>query len=97
LQLVNNEQVKINILNRLRQHHATLNEQIENEKFCQVDLSIVGLLLFDIFNKTLFFIKILFLKLIAYLYPTSDFRHPVTTPALTLLIQAINHVYIHFK
>ncbi len=37
------------------------------------------------------FHKILFLKLIAYLYPTSDFRHPVTTPALTLLIQAVSY------
>ena len=40
----------------------------------------------------MFLIKILFLKLIALLYPTSDFRHPITTPALTLLVQAIHHV-----
>lgn len=41
LQLVNNEQTKTNILNRLKQYHQNLNEQIENEKFCQVDLSFV--------------------------------------------------------
>ncbi|CAF4265323.1 unnamed protein product, partial [Rotaria sordida] len=74
LQLVNNEQTKSNILNRLKQYHVILNEQIENDKFCQVDLSFI-----------------LFLKLITHLYPTSDFLHPITTPAITLLVQAINH------
>ncbi|CAF2371238.1 unnamed protein product [Rotaria sp. Silwood2] len=74
LQLVNNEQTKTNIINRLKQYHITLNEQIENDKFCQVDLSFI-----------------LFLKLIAHLYPTSDFSHSITTPAITLLVQAINH------
>ncbi|CAF0792801.1 unnamed protein product [Rotaria sp. Silwood1] len=74
LQLVNNEQIKTNIINRLKQYHVTLSEQIENDKFYQVDLSFI-----------------LFLKLIAHLYPTSDFSHPITTPAITLLVQAINH------
>ncbi|CAF3409900.1 unnamed protein product [Rotaria socialis] len=34
---------------------------------------------------------IVFFKLIAHLYPTSDFCHPITTPAITSLVQAINH------
>ena len=42
LQLVNNDQTKINILNRLKQYHMNLNEQIENDKFCQIDLSLVS-------------------------------------------------------
>jgi len=42
LQLVNNEQTKINIINRLKQYHENLYELIENEKFCQVDLSFVN-------------------------------------------------------
>jgi hypothetical protein len=54
LQLVNNDQTKINILNRLKQYHVALNEQIENDKFCQVDLSLVSALLF-------FFVNIFFL------------------------------------
>ncbi|UJR15870.1 hypothetical protein I4U23_002796 [Adineta vaga] len=74
LQLVNNDQTKTNIMNRLKQYHDNLSEEIENEKFCQVDLSLI-----------------VFLKLIAYLYPTSDFRHPITTPAITLLVQALQY------
>lgn len=42
LQLVNNEQTKINIITRLKQYHENLYELIENEKFCQVDLSFVN-------------------------------------------------------
>ncbi|CAF5215399.1 unnamed protein product, partial [Rotaria magnacalcarata] len=34
---------------------------------------------------------VVFFKLIAHLYPTSDFCHPITTPAVTSLVQAINH------
>ncbi|CAF4062315.1 unnamed protein product [Adineta steineri] len=78
LQSINNDQTKANILNRLKQYHVTLSEQIEEEKFCQVDLSFI-----------------VFLKLITYLYPTSDFRHPITTPALTLLIQAVHHASLN--
>ncbi len=42
LQLVNNEQTKTNILNRLKQYHMNLSQQIENDKFCQIDLSLVS-------------------------------------------------------
>ena len=42
LQLVNNDQTKMNIIDRLKQYHQTLSEQIENEKFCQVDRSFVS-------------------------------------------------------
>lgn len=41
LQSVNNDQTKTNILNRLKQYHGTLSEQIESDKYCQVDLSFV--------------------------------------------------------
>ncbi|CAF1132365.1 unnamed protein product [Adineta ricciae] len=75
LQTVNNDETKTNILNRLKQYHVNLSEEIENNKFAQVDVSLI-----------------VFLKLVAYLYPTSDFRHPITTPAMTLLVQAIQHV-----
>jgi len=42
LQLVNNEQTKTNIINRLKQYQVNLNEQTENNQFCQVDLSLVS-------------------------------------------------------
>lgn len=40
--MVNNAETKTNITNRLKQYHDALTEQIENDKFCQVDLSSVG-------------------------------------------------------
>ena len=42
LQLVNNEQTRSNIIERLKRHQAALNDQIESEKFCQLDSSSVS-------------------------------------------------------
>lgn len=42
LQLVNNDQTKSNILDRLKQHHQNLFAQIEKNKFSQIDQSLVN-------------------------------------------------------
>lgn len=34
--------------------------------------------------------QLVFLKLTALIFPTSDFRHPVTTPAFHLLLEALS-------
>lgn len=36
--------------------------------------------------------KLIYLKVTAQLFPTSDFRHPVTTPALLYISQALTKV-----
>lgn len=41
LQLVNNEQTKTSILDQLKQHHQNFSEQIDNEKFCEADTTLV--------------------------------------------------------
>ena len=46
IQIVNNDETKLNILNRLKQYHIILNKQIENEKFCQIDSSLVRITFF---------------------------------------------------
>lgn len=37
-------------------------------------------------------LKLIYLKVTALLFPTSDFRHPVTTPALLYISQALTRV-----
>lgn len=37
--------------------------------------------------------KLIYLKVTALLFPTSDFRHPVTTPALLYISQALTKVH----
>lgn len=39
-----------------------------------------------------FCLKLIYLKVTALLFPTSDFRHPVTTPALLFIGQALTKV-----
>lgn len=41
--------------------------------------------------------KLIYLKVTALLFPTSDFRHPVTTPALLYISQALTKVLIVFS
>jgi len=51
LQLVNNEQIQTNILDRLKQHHDNLVEQIEHEKFAEINQSFVNNFLELFFQK----------------------------------------------
>lgn len=37
-----------------------------------------------------FLLQLVFLKLTALIFPTSDFRHSVTTPAFHLLLEALS-------
>lgn len=39
------------------------------------------------------FLQLIYLKVTALLFPTSDFRHPVTTPALLYISQALTKVH----
>lgn len=41
--------------------------------------------------------KLIYLKVTALLFPTSDFRHPVTTPALLYISQALTKVHTVFS
>lgn len=41
--------------------------------------------------------QLIYLKLTALLFPTSDFRHPVTTPALLYISQALTKVHTVFS
>lgn len=40
--------------------------------------------------------KLIYLKVTALLFPTSDFRHPVATPALLYISQALTKVHTDF-
>lgn len=41
--------------------------------------------------------QLIYLKVTALLFPTSDFRHPVTTPALLYISQALTKVHTVFN
>jgi len=56
LQLVNNEQIQTNILDRLKQHHDNLVEQIEQEKFAEINQSFVNNFLQLSFSKRFSFV-----------------------------------------
>ncbi|CAF0985988.1 unnamed protein product, partial [Didymodactylos carnosus] len=82
IQLVNNTKTRTCICDRLKNYKKTINEQIAEKKYIKADYETSG--------KPFKLFQILFLKLIGLLYPTSDFRHPIATPAFTLLAQLMN-------
>ena len=93
LQLVNNETTQSNVIERLRQIQNEINEKIDADKYFPADRSTVIRSLTKRFQSKLCLSeKIFFLKLIGHLYPTSDFRHPITTGASTLLVELVHHV-----
>lgn len=50
-----------------------------------------------LFVILVFFFKLIYLKVTALLFPTSDFRHPVTSPALLYISQALTKVQAAFS
>ena len=48
--------------------------------------------MFDVF--VLFSFQLIYLKITALLFPTSDFRHPVTIPAFLCISQALTQVCV---
>lgn len=43
------------------------------------------------------YFQLIYLKVTALLFPTSDFRHPVTTPAMLYISQALTKVQVNIK
>lgn len=43
------------------------------------------------------YFQLIYLKVTALLFPTSDFRHPVTTPAMLYMSQALTKVQVNIK
>lgn len=51
--------------------------------------------IFDVLESTLCLFQLMLLKLVAILFPTSDFRHAVTTPAITFIAQMLAEVFVY--